>query len=111
MFYLQNKVSKKEVIVQCNFEEDLDVEFALLEEQFTRNMEAFFTRTSVNRSEFERKALILENRLANTLDALINEGEAEINAEQMSEVEDVLIKCRSDRNSIMDELNEMDLFL
>ena len=90
--YKQEEVTTKEIIVQCNFEEDLDLEFALLEEQFNRNMAAFFTRANVNRSEFERKALILENGLANTLDALLKEGGAEINAEQMSEVEDVLIK-------------------
>ena len=101
----------KEIIVQCDIEEDLDVEFAMLEEQFTRNMEAFFKRTSVKRSEFERKALILENHLNKDLNTLTAEREVKVRPKQMSDVEDVLTKCRSDRNSIMDELNEMDLLL
>ena len=111
MFCLQEEVIMKEIIVQCDIEEDLDVEFAMLEEQFTRNMEAFFKRTSVNRSEFERKALILENHLNKDLNTLTAEREVKVRPEQMSDVEDVLTKCRSDRNSIMDELNEMDLLL
>ena len=101
----------KEINLQCNFEEDRDVEFALLEEQFTRNMEAFFNRASVNRSEFERKAMILENHLDKDLDLLMEDGEVKMSPEQISEVEDVLTKCRSDRNSIMNELNELDLLL
>ena len=91
-------------------EDELDVQFALMEEQFNSNMEAFFSQRGINRSEFQQKAMMLQSRLEKALD-LMMDGEDEMTDEELAECNDVLGKCRMDKTSLKGELDIIDLLL
>ena len=90
--------------------DDEDKEIEKLEKKFEDFMAAFHATQSEDAfNRYQREASILEERLGNVLDLLMDEEAGHtMTAEQAAECEDVLVKCHLNKNDLIRDFHMID---
>ena len=89
---------------------DEDKEIEILEKKFEDFMAAFHATQSEDAyRRYQREASILEQRLSNVLDLLMDEEAGlTMNADEAAECDDVLTKCHLTKNNVIRDFNIID---